>query len=276
MMAVVYALGIRDLHFENLIVSSGFPVPIDVEVIANKDFNEVASLADTGLVGADGTDALKGGGNVFKLDIFDVTKENGDYSIKYWNKAYKGQNRVAYLEGDGWLDPRYYYHDISDGFSEGYLTIMCARNSISSILDKYFSEKRAVKLLSRVICRPTIVYQAALLRFFRPENGDDIEAEHHIKACLSDILRDAPKECWNGIVNAEFMDFQNCDIPYFWTRVGSRNIFHKNYGRIGKFFKGSMRERVMENLSAMCSDDLKRKRRELRRLVLGEDHEKEI
>lgn len=280
-LALLYALGANDFHFENLIASGEHPVLIDLEslfhpparlgAIDAPDLRLVRdamlhSVLRVGLLPSrswsdsdyEGADLSGLGGRPGQLSPDRVLRwaEAGTDEMRAERRRVPmggSQNRPALHDQDGLkeIDPLDYLDRLLEGFSAVYRALLEHRAELSS------EEGPLARFRDdpvRAIVRPTRFYGLLLNESSHPDMArDGLEWEQ-----LLDRL-------WVGVDEAPFLvdvisserrDLLNDDIPFFRTTPRSRDLWDSRGARIAGFLECSGWDSVGRILAGMSEQDL--------------------
>lgn len=277
LLAVMYLLNSRDMHFENVFNMDGNPTPIDLETIMHPhrvrvDY-EMASTSDlharldmsvygTGLLpvllgrpGRDGyidVGAAHGGQAV------------GDSPFKeyYLSKAFHADARVvlgtpprrgtdpaerddASAQGER-VDPRTFAREVTGGFAEAYTAIEENRDTVHAFLETHFTTTQL-----RYIHNPTTQYVGIL----RMLTGPDASSQTDVTSGLVSRIAIPSRECDPRLVHSEIRQLLAGDVPYF-TAVANEVKIRDDQGRHVADLAETPLSRALVTLQAMGEEDL--------------------
>lgn len=295
-LAILYALGATDFHFENLIAAGEHPILLDLEALFHpprerRDENNTEQLVVNRLLQS----VLKVGLLPMRL-WFDSQSEGLDISglgatagqlspdpLPYWEGAgtdqmqlkrsrfpLKAGNHRPQLQGKDvrLLD---YISSLLKGFTAMYQLLLNHREQLlcdSGPLAAFREDE------VRVILRPTRFYGMLLHESFHP-----------------DVLRNALNrdrlfnQLWSAVTNdsdlvrvipAEREDLEQGDIPAFFTHPSSRHLWSSSGKRIDNFFDESTMSSPERRLRQLSDHDLAQQtwyiRASLATTVTGDEH----
>jgi type 2 lantibiotic biosynthesis protein LanM len=276
-LALFYALEATDFHYENLIASGEHPVMVDLESL----FHPRAEGSDVaGQMELPGLDALFY--SVLRVGLLPQriwAKEDGDGIDISGMGMSEGQltpDGVPFLAGVNTDEMRierkrvivpvgsnrpalngseiqaYDYADsIATGFTGIYRLLLNHRLDLMRGPLADFAEDEV-----RVVFRPTRVYARLLQESFHPDTlGDAIDRDRFLdRLWVSVHARPYLKK----VIQAELDDLCGCDIPFFSTRPGSRDVYTAAGRRIVEFFDESGLSLVGRRLEQLGEKDLDR------------------
>lgn len=272
---LVYLLGGRDFHFENLIVSGGRPVLVDLETVLQPLFREDAldgsgnfpsgTVLETGLlprwiclrprrpVDLSGLGCVESQNSGFwKLKWTRVNSDGMRARTTYWriqpSENVPRRGRQVFPPGD-------FSDAVLHGFESAYRDIQRVR---SLLLSSRGPMQRFRKLPIRVLLRNSASYAETLRRSLH-----GVCLAHGIRRSLT-IDRIAAK--WRGPADppllwpaaaAEIEALENLDIPVFNAKAESRDLSLPGGGVVPGCFRISAFENAELRLSQMGEEDLK-------------------
>ena len=276
-LAVFHVLRARDMHFENLIASSEFPVPVDLETLFHGD-PPVAGTDDPAL------DALHS--SVMQVMLLPTPVDASDTGEVVDMSAFGARSGQPFPLGAG-LDleeagtdemrlvrstelPRMaarsrpvlngaevaageYVGAFLAGFRSVYRLIAEARDELltaGGVLNSFGGDE------VRFVARATATY-ALLLRFcHQPDlQRDALERDHLLETLW---LAAARQPHLTRLVSAEVRDLQRGDVPLFTSRPDSLDLWASEGERITEVFERSAMDLVRDGLRRMGEEDLSR------------------
>ena len=252
MMSVAHAMQVTDLHFENILPCDGFPVAIDVETLAVSDGREPFNVASTQLVSEYGLSGITGGGDIREYGIFG-TGTIGNGVVQFWRNTWRAPNRLSDEHTGQMIDPMNYRDAIIGGFADGYNGILRCRDALQTLITH--SAGAAGHGRIRVIVRPTSFYASLLSRIAQPVYGTAAELTGDIRERLQDGPSLLGDEVSAALIGCELYDLQRGDIPYFWTRMNSRAMFHENWGKLEDICDQTPYDRLIQRLRELNGED---------------------
>jgi type 2 lantibiotic biosynthesis protein LanM len=254
-LAIFYILSATDFHYENIIASGAHPIPVDLESLFQNsleiEYNDTAlhksleklnkSVLSTGLIpeyrhigqqikNKDKFSAILGGKETFLDKEYYTLHVNDDGVTFKKGKVLSeiGKNNPLY-NGEG-IDNQLILSHTLKGFRDAYNFFTKYRIDLlgkSSILNNFEGNE------ARCIIRNTEVY--ALL----------LTASNHTDYLQNGIDRELLfTKLWNmGTLHTdmyklapfEMKEILEGDVPYFWTYIGSKDIFNR-FGTIKDLF----------------------------------------
>ena len=279
LLAILYAIGAVDFHFENLIASGDQPVPIDLESLFHPRIPQSESIRPDEQLAARvlGESVLRVGLLPYRIgeneefggtDLSGVASVAGKPSpdrLLQWEEAGSdamravrkrlpmegGRNRPS-LEGVE-ADVGDYIPEVDDGFRRLYRLIADHREALLSMDGPLREFQNDV---TRAVIRSTRGYGLLLEDSYHP-----------------DFLRDALDRdrffdrLWVGIevlpvlertIPPEHRDLWSGDVPYFSARPDSRDLWTSRGERIAGFFREPAMEAARRRILQMGEEDLRR------------------
>ena len=242
--ALLYALGATDFHFENVIAAGEHPVLVDLETLFHPRAFQTASETAHGdaLLSAALLDSVMrigllplklwfAGGN---LDISGLGGSSGQLSperLPYWTAVDTDEmrlewRRVPLKQGNhrptyrgAVVDPTLFTSDVEAGFGEMYALLRREREALLSD-DSPLVDFTRHEL--RVLLRPTWLYADLLYQALHP----DVQGRPTARDRFAEVLRDhaGDRPHLRRIIQAELRELDDGDIPIFTTRVGSLDV----------------------------------------------------
>jgi type 2 lantibiotic biosynthesis protein LanM len=277
-LALLYTLEATDFHFENLIAAGEHPVLVDLEALfhprgQNKTAAEADLLAEQALTYSVQRVGLlprrQGAAGAFEgIDLSGLGAERRQLSLKpvpYWEDAGKDEmrlsrKRMAMREGQhrpslggqevNVLD---YAEDITAGFTAIYRLLLKHRESLLAADGPlaHFAEDEV-----RAILRPTQAYALLLRESFHPDLLRSALDRDRFFDWLWVKLASRPELI--QVLQAEWEDLHNGDVPLFTTRPASRHIWTSRNERVADFFDESGVDLVRRRVQQMSDEDLAR------------------
>ncbi len=253
-LALISLLGGSDFHHENIIVSKGMPILVDLETLITPWAKREYATTES--------DPLTE--NMISLNIARtllLTKWVGkstDTAINIGAFTSANQNKKNYpIHLDG--TPAYadrYIEEVIQGYQNCLLEICNNKDKIKRLINK-------VKTLStRYVLRNTRIYYQLLNYFSNPiflKNGSIYECATmriyapYLLACSDEVC----KKIWSMIVE-EQKAIKNLNIPIFMTKGDSTSLYD-GYGNslVEDFFQSTPYEIVLQNIERCSQEYLK-------------------
>ena len=276
-MAILYILGARDLHYENLIACGKYPVIIDLETLLYSEVSEIIAGQNEDAFGSAIGDLVIYSGLLPQWITTDNQKQAFDISglggvesrpgtyrtNKFFavntDDMYIGQSEQEMEEqanvpmvGDQRPDLQQYVETIVEGFRQGYGLMIQEKERL---LEGPFKELRTLPI--RHINRATRIYGMLLFRIFSPEYYKD-GADRSIELDVlnwSFLPDEVPTSVW-PIGHAEIQSMEIMDIPWFWTLCNSRTLFLDEGEIIENFFAKEAWTLVKERIDGLDEVDM--------------------
>ena len=269
-LAILYVLEASDFHYENIIACGAYPVLIDLESFFQPPMpmegmednqgldNSVLQVGllprilqadrDSTLDVSGLSDAAGFPGMMESLQFeFD---ESGHLRSSRKKGVLTGGKNIPMLNRQKIGLSMTYGKDIQRGFRKAYLFLRNNRKEIMERLDIFRNDE------IRILFRNTLVYGHLLKEGKHPDilkTGKTMEA--HLQ-WLDFALKEFPLVKYFSAAEKE--DLRHHDIPYFYTRVNERHLWHNGQILWKDFFEKTGLETVSEKLRALSDDDLER------------------
>jgi lantibiotic modifying enzyme len=237
---LLYLLQGTDFHYDNLIASGEYPMPIDLEMIfcpflpVDGEIEHVAdSVLNTGLLPVfdeagewDDLSNLSGlaGGSQLKTTFKEAAWEKvnqDDMSYQLLQRKIANAKNVVYLRGKR-LSPSAYQRELVAGFRQMYHFFLQNRNEMLDAAGPIspFKGKRV-----RFVMRPTARYyfhmNGALFASFME---DGIYRSMELDRISSNLLAsDNPPALW-PLLKEEHLAFEKMDVPYFTYQTDGHTL----------------------------------------------------
>ena len=283
-LAVFYVTRTRDMHFENLLATAEFPVPVDLETM----FHAVVAEKDDPAIKA------------FQLSVMQVmllpqriyeseTDEGFDMSAfgaksgqhfpvgrtSYWERAGTDEMRLVSSKTEPTMvvknRPKLEGHDVVageyveafvTGFRSVYRLIEQRRDDLQAtggILDRFAEDE------VRFVARPTATYGMLLTTCQHP---DLLRSAIDRDQLLDNLwLGVAQRPHLARLIPAELRDLQNGDVPVFTSRPNSRDLWTSTGEQIPVVFEQPALALVREGLNRLGEEDLARQVRFIRTAI---------
>jgi type 2 lantibiotic biosynthesis protein LanM len=250
-LALLYVLQAVDFHFENLIASGEFPVPIDLESLFHRRVPAAStgalerarellnhSVCSVGLLPALrwSTDGERW------VDLSGMGGRNGDaYSMRVPRiqdahtdtmriatgdvKVAGGRNRPFLGEGD--VEAADFADSIVDGFRETQALLTTYRSEFADLL------AASADVVVRFIPRNTALYGRLLTDARHPDFLRDAAG---LDRALDGIRQLKPLPDLERLLESERLDLSQGDVPFFTTRPASRDVWDSRERRFADYF----------------------------------------
>lgn len=266
---LTYLLGIKDLHYENIIAFGRYPVLIDLETLTNIRYNRNRVTANdeifyqlsqsvlyTGILPfyhwnqeGKGVNSSVISGTVgqqypFKVPVI-VHGGTSDMRIAYRHaESVKNQN-LATIRGE-FKEPLQYMENLQKGFRAAYSAVMKKREKFRILLGslKGLKCRYLVADTQRYSMVPSGSYHPELLR-----NQADRE-----KFLYS--MQKGRKQDEKEIVDREVKALSGGDIPYFYYNMDETDLRDCQGGRIKDYFACSPIDLLYHKVEEFCERDM--------------------
>ena len=271
LLSLLYMLGAKNCHAENVIVHGQHLVLIDADILMQPSINsddEPDKWFKDSVVGIGFLPAWEG--NIYSKSSQDSSvlgnihphQINSSREWKFINtdkmhlarksKVIPAGANIVVLDGKT-VAPYDYQEDIVAGFEEIYSLLIENKETLletETLLSNFKSAK------SRFITRPTLSYAIAAKKSISPQyltNGFDY-------SLLIDVLNlnYSTKNKLNNraILNAEANSLQQQDIPYFSVACDSNVLEVESNSSVGNFFQTSAYQQLTSQLKSLSQEDL--------------------
>lgn len=265
---VVYLLGIRDLHSENIIAAGEYPVIVDLEMLFNmkrgnhSDTTEDMvrkSVFDSVLISGllpfykwnyngEGVNvsALSGkAGQVYPFKIPRITDGyTSEMRITYENPL-SGEGHNLAKMNDGFIDPSNYEDEIIVGFKQAYEWVLSNK-------DEILNDIKLGNVKNRVLLADTQKYAMLLSASYHPSLlMDGAERELFLHSLWAE-RSDGDKK----IVEEEIRSLLRGDIPYFYVQPNSSAIWSNKTIVQDNYYEKTVIDILKERFSKINKMDL--------------------
>ncbi len=242
LLALASSFSMIDLHLENVIVSGYQPYLIDMEICLTRP---ISALDQTGLFGSHGgithseRRSRYGGGYV-------ITGQNGDKLLVPRGISTPKQNKLWTTLPNREVNPAAPApcHAMLNGLEDGFELLFEVVSTSMDLFEAWF--RRLKKVVVRVLPYNTQFLETSLRNIYNEFNANmpnyyqtaylvDYTTEYYNYKGRLDAIKDDPEGYKISIPEPKFLalhgdyinqDYQNCDIPSFYHRIGSRNIMN--------------------------------------------------
>lgn len=233
--AIFQVFNTSDIHEDNILIYGDYPVVIDLETIAQNTLYE---------------DKLKtySSGILDSLIIKSFSRKNHIFRTREANRIFnKEQNKYKNILLRNETIPLFIIDDyieyFFDGYEKGIRFILLRKSEVIELINQYKNCK------IRFIPRNTAFYQNLLNIITNPILYRDFKiCQEFLRILLEDSRL-------NRIVDYEIRSLLNNDIPYFYTRINSVNLYHIE-GIIHNFFKMTTETIIKSNIEKISLEGL--------------------
>ena len=234
--AVVQLLGSCDLHHSNVLSTGVYPVVIDYELmVLPSDRYSEKSLA-----------------NAFSFSLFYsslMPSRSGDTELSILFARDDGNKSAPVIDGERKTVPDY-PESFFRGFREIYTRCMEKREEIKSFA---LSMKG---IYVRHIYRGSGVYGELLKRTWEPSWLQDEHLREALFEKLSIAMKRNGAENADKITNSEIDAVLRGDIPYFYSRTDSCDLYADGEVVFPDFFRVSSMEHLLSRINYLSHDDM--------------------
>lgn len=268
---LVYLLGTKDLHYENIIAVGEYPVLIDLEVLisATKKVDQktatqevcdqlLSSVLYTGMLpfyywnkdgnGVDGS-AINGTGGQqypFRMPVI-VNGKTSKMKIEYqYLKSKYSQNKARY--NDRFEESYIYKKEIIEGFTKAYEQALTDKLEIRNWL------RKLRKLRSRVLISDTQRYSMLLSSSYHPSllrDGADREI-------FLNSIRNVETSQDRKILEVEIKSLLKGDIPFFYCILNQNKIYSRRNVILDNYYVQNPAEEVIVKLDKLNISDMEK------------------
>lgn len=265
LIGVLFTLNSTDMHYENIIANGEFPEIVDLETIISNNIyhsseenfplktilNTIlgSGVTNTGSLFSESIDtdisALTGipeqKSQKIKNSIIKYSEDgNPELDFKYFET--KEQKNLVKMNGK-WMDPFEYTESLKNGLSDCLNIVKEEKKSlIDEIIDFCFNDS-----FIRIVPRASQTYATFLNASYHPKylmRGIDKEFLYEL---LWNVCTQEPK--MKKLVNSEVIDLLNNDIPYFFTKTSSLDLYNSENLNLGCLYTKTALEIIKEKVS---------------------------
>jgi type 2 lantibiotic biosynthesis protein LanM len=277
-LAILYILGAKDFHYENLIAAGEHPMLVDLEGLLHPRLDDGnATLADNiaqstvrhSVLGTGMLPSRLGGTPDFDgIDLSGLGAGAGQmtpFTIPVWSDAGTdemrlrrervsdsgAQNRPSFLGKE--VDVVAYGESLITGFIDAYRFMSSRREellSASGPIARFADDE------IRVILRPTKTYAMLLYESYHPDAVADGSERDSFFGRLWAKVEQCPYLA--EIVPFEKVALWNGDVPKFTSKAGSRDVFATSGERIAGLLDAPSLEITLNNIQQLSEQDMAR------------------
>lgn len=268
---LIYLLGTKDLHSENVIAHGEYPVLIDLETLVNIQYNQkretafqeicyqlTNSVLYTGLLpfyyfnqGGEGVNSsaisgVEGQRYPFKIPAV-VHPKTSDMKIAYRYPVSKKEQNLALLKEE-FVPPAGFGGDLISGFRDTYLAVVESRNRFREELTQLAHSA------SRYLIQDTQRYSMLLSASYHPGFlMDGAERELFLYSLGKGRTKERPE-----VLACERKALLKGDIPYFYYNLNDTALLMPGGGGSPDYFEKAPVDIVFEKLDALDGEDMER------------------
>lgn len=276
LICLCYALKTNDLHFENIIASGEYPIIIDSETLSyNSSFFRSGYIDLIGGILKVISDsvyssvllpqnlefnpkklelsAIAGGYVNQSYTINTVTNEGTDniqfnYKEVSLNETQDLKNIVT-LNGNK-IDILEYAEDIVAGFKDYYKILLENKEELIKFMniDENFDGEY------RQVLRATALYSKYLRASYHPYYTVNEEMREKVFNCLNTKVTKFEKQ--REMIEAEKAQLRKDDIPYFFAKYNSLDLYTHTAGTISNFYTKTIKDILIDKVKSLSKEDL--------------------
>lgn len=275
-LALLYMLNATDIHYENIIANAEHPIIVDLEALFHNNtiFRDTGTATNKALTDLNNSVIRTSllpisirNVNDIKLDVSALgSQENQMRNVYTFTNLWTDEMRMEksliplnkknnhpYFKGERFNNTEHFTAEIIKGFKSTYSIILNELDELKKIGGYLDMFKNTV---IRDIVRDTQAYSSILEAGRHPKylkSGID-------RVKLFDNMWRAAKRfpIFSKVVDSEIKDLLNEDIPYFWSRPESANMYDPRGKVISDFYHQDSFSRVISNLSNFNVEDLEK------------------
>ncbi len=234
--ALFQVLNTSDIHEDNILIYGSYPVVIDLETLAhnntiyeNKEKIDSKYILKSLLIESYSRNNL-----IYKARIINRLLNKNEMKLN--DKLLKNEINPLFIIDEN-------LESFFDGYEKGLMFIQNIKVEINELIYKYKN------CISRFIPRNTSFYQSLINIMTNPILYRDF---NKCKEFLRIILEDNKL---NRIVEYEISSLLKCDVPYFYTKFNSINLYH---GKeiTDNFFKVPINKIIKSNIEKNWIEEL--------------------
>lgn len=269
---LLYLLGTKDLHSENVIAHGEYPVLIDLETLVNIQYNQqrktsfqeicyqlTNSVLCTGLlpfyyfnkcgggVNSSGISGGEGQKYPFKIPAI-LHPKTSNMKISYRYPTSKKAQNLAIL-GDEFVSPSRFEKELAGGFRDAYLAVVKNRKTFKKKL-----ENCLIQCSSRFLLLDTQRYSMLLSTSYHPGFlVDGAKREIFLHSLWKGRVHEKRE-----VINCEIKSMLQGDIPYFYYYLDNEDLMLPEGERVKNFFDKAPLDIVFDKLDSLCDKDMVR------------------
>ncbi|NUO58502.1 MAG: type 2 lantipeptide synthetase LanM [Hamadaea sp.] len=277
LLAVLYALDANDMHCENVIARGDEPVVVDLETLFHPHDTPLATVGDDPALAALSASVHRTGllpalrvGDEAAVDLSGLGGDRGvpspSPSLAFADagtdrmrvvrevRTTAGSANRPVLNGIE-ADPADHLDDLLDGFRRAYRELIAGRAELTAP-DGPLAHFAADQV--RVVVRPTQLYSTLLDESTHPHVLRDAAARDDVFGLLSPPEPEVGSNPATALFERELDDLWHGDVPYFWTRPSTDELFDSHDRPIPGFRGAAGLTRATAKLAGMGAADLQR------------------
>lgn len=276
LICLCYILKTNDLHFENIIACGEYPIIIDSETLSyNSSFFRSKYIDEVGGILKVISDSVYSsvllpqnlefnpkklelsaiaGGYVEQFYTINTVINEGTDNIQFNNKEVsvnETQNlkNIVSLNGNK-INILDYSEDILEGFRDYYSILLSNKDE----LIKFMSSDENFQGEYRQVLRATALYSKYLKASYHPYYTVNKEMREKVFNCLNVKFTKFEKQ--SEMIELEKAQLRNDDIPYFFAKYNSLDLYTHVSGNISNFYTQTIKEILIDKINALSKEDL--------------------
>lgn len=271
-LALLTLLGANDFHNENIIAHGEYPVLVDLETLLTPKMPPFAGVSATAQNMYEASVLFNGmlpfhvplhrGGVIERGGLTGLGGEPTGTSLAWKDK---GSLSMALQEVEtysleaknlpyysGRVQPAsQFVESLLQGFRVAYQALLQNRDAI---LNEPVAFEGLKHTIIRVVMHNTERYESILAGANHPQilAGEDLREQYLMQLAQADYPRGLKQAC----LNAEVEDLRNGDVPLFYTRVNSRDLYHNGQELLAGALPASAWEKFERRLLDLSAVDL--------------------
>ncbi len=278
-LALFYVLNATDLHRENLIAFGEYPIFVDLECLLTPDYGQLDPQTHDSLAHFEMENSVMRAMILpffygKKKDVIDPSGLGGDegqvsvHEIPVWENpgtdeirlvkmrkpVSRAHNRPT-LEGEA-VSPLDFREALEEGFASTYRLLLRHREELLAP-DSPLSRGSEAEV--RIVFRASQLYSFILVESYHPHLlRNSVDRERHLDRLWFGIDRSKLAQVSLPLLPIEREDLWRGDIPYFYCRPGSRDVWGSCGQHIPDLLRRSGLEMVEERLRGFGEEDLEK------------------
>lgn len=296
LICLCYILKTNDLHFENIIACGEYPIIIDSETLSyNSSFFKSKYVDEVGGILKVISDSVYSsvllpqnlefnpkklelsaiaGGYVDQFYTINTVINQGTDNIQFNYKEVninETQNlkNIVTLNGNK-INILDYTEHILDGFRDYYNVLLINKDEII----RFMSIDENFKGEYRQVLRATALYSKYLKASYHPYYTINKKMREKVFNCLN--IKSKKFEKQSEMIELEKAQLRNDDIPYFFAKYNSLDLYTHVSGNISNFYTKTIKDILIDKIKSLSKDDLERQELLIKFSLCGIRSEKKI